>query len=367
MRRLLCILGLLAATASGFDMARPGYQFEFPRDHFSHPAFETEWWYYTGNVKTPQGRRFGFELTFFRYAIREEAAGEPPWSIRDLYLAHFTLSDIEGQRFYKTDRLNRAGPGLAGADVDKARIWNGNWEVDWLEPAAPLGPQHLRAYAEEFSAELVLTPVKPPVIQGVDGVSQKAVGAGKASHYVSFTRLATEGSLTVEGETFEVEGLTWMDHEFSSDSLGDGQIGWDWMSIQLDDDTELMLYRMRLSDGTADPYSSGTFVDADGRTEHLVWSQIEMEPVVGSEWASPTTGGAYPLKWEVGVPHLDLRLTCTTGLDDQEVVSKRRVGPSYWEGAMDFQGVRAGKPATGVGYLEMTGYDKPLQLGPQTP
>jgi len=316
-------------------------------------------------VRTPQGRRFGFELTFFRYAIREEATGESPWNIRDLYLAHFTLSDIEGERFYKTDRLNRAGPGLAGADADQARMWNGNWEVEWLEPASPLGPQRLKAYAEKFSAELVLTPAKPPVIQGVNGVSQKAAGEGKASHYVSFTRLATDGSLTVGGETFEVEGVTWMDHEFSSDSLGEGQVGWDWMSIQLDDETELMLYRMRRSDGTADPYSSGTFVDADGRTEHLAWSEIRMKPIAGSEWESPTTGGAYPLKWEVEVPHLDVRLTCTTDLDEQEVVSKRRVGPSYWEGAMDFAGERAGKSVNGVGYLEMTGYDKPLQIGPQ--
>lgn len=365
MKRLLCILGLLAATASGFDMARPGYEYEFPRDHFSHPAFETEWWYYTGNVKTPQGRQFGFELTFFRYAIREQPAADSPWSIRDLYLAHFTLSDVEGQRFYKTDRLNRAGPGLAGAAADKARIWNGNWKVEWLEPTAPLGPQRLKAHAQEFSVELILTPGKAPVIQGINGVSRKAAGEGKASHYVSFTRLATAGSLTVDNETFEVEGLTWMDHEFSSDSLGEGQVGWDWMSIQLDDGTEFMLYRMRRSDGTADPYSSGTYIDVEGRAEHLAWSQIQMKPIAGSEWTSSTTGGAYPLKWEVEVPHLGLRLTCTTDLDDQEVVSKRRVGPSYWEGAMDFAGDRAGKPVSGVGYLEMTGYDKPLQIGPQ--
>ena len=367
MKRAFCIVMLAATAALGFDIARPGYDYQFPRDHFSHPNFETEWWYYTGNLHTRQGRRFGFELTFFRYAIREDAEGDSPWNIGDLYLAHLTLSDIEGQRFYKTDRLNRSGPGLAGADAGKALIWNGNWRVQWLEPATPKGPQRLTAYVDEFSLELDLSPLKPPVFHGVNGISQKAAGEGKASHYISFTRLAVSGSLALQNETFEVKGLAWMDHEFSTDSLGADQIGWDWMSIQLDDDSELMLYRMRRSDGTADPHSSGTYIYANGRTRHLDWSQIQMTPAADSDWKSPTTGGVYPLMWKVEIPHLDLRLTGTTDLDDQEVVSERRVGPSYWEGAMNFSGQKAGKPIAGVGYLEMTGYDKPLQLGPQDP
>ena len=365
MKRAFCIVMMAATAALGFDAARPGYDYQFPRDHFSHPNFETEWWYYTGNLHTRQGRRFGFELTFFRYAVREESGGDSPWNIRDLYLAHLTLSDIEGQRFHKTDRLSRAGPGLAGADAERALIWNGNWRVQWLEPAMPKGAQRLTAYADEFSLELDLSPLKPPVIHGSDGISQKAAGEGKASHYISFTRLAASGSLVLRSETFDVKGLAWMDHEFSTDSLGADQIGWDWMSIQLDDDSELMLYRMRRSDGTADPHSSGTYIDADGRARRLAWSEIQMTPGAGSDWKSPTTGGVYPLTWKVEIPGLDLDLTGATDLDDQEVVSERRVGPSYWEGAMNFSGQKAGKPITGAGYLEMTGYDKPLELGPE--
>ena len=190
MKRAFCIVMMAATAALGFDAARPGYDYQFPRDHFSHPNFETEWWYYTGNLHTRQGRRFGFELTFFRYAVREESGGDSPWNIRDLYLAHLTLSDIEGQRFHKTDRLNRAGPGLAGADAERALIWNGNWRVQWLEPAMPKGAQRLTTYADEFSLELDLSPLKPPVIHGSDGISQKAAGEGEglALHLIHAAR-----------------------------------------------------------------------------------------------------------------------------------------------------------------------------------
>ena len=360
---LVCVCLVLAATAAAYEYARPGYPYEFPRDHFSHADFKTEWWYYTGNLETDQGRRFGFELTFFRYAITEEG-GDSIWDIRDLYLAHLTLSDIHGGQFFQTDRLNRRGPGLAGADAKQARIWNGNWEVQWLDPKSTQSTQRLKAYADDFSLELTLTPAKPPVVHGVHGVSRKATGKGRASHYISFTRLEVAGSLTLEGENFHVNGLAWMDHEFSTDSLGPGQVGWDWMSIQLDDGSELMLYRMRRNDGSADPYSSGTYIDPDGRARHLEWSQIQMTAVEGSEWKSAATGGIYPLKWEVAVSDLQIRLDCSTDLEDQEVVSERQVGPSYWEGAMNFTGEKEGRPISGAGYLEMTGYDKPLTIGP---
>ncbi|MDA1315620.1 MAG: carotenoid 1,2-hydratase [Acidobacteria bacterium] len=354
---------LLAATAAAFDHARPGYQYEFPRDHFSHSTFKTEWWYYTGNLQTAEGRRFGFELTFFRYAINEQG-GDSAWDIRDIYPAHLTLSDIDGGKFFKTDRLNRQGPGLAGADTEQARIWNGNWEVQWLDPASDKSPQRLKAYADDFSLEFTLTPAKPPVIHGLNGVSQKAAGEGQASHYISFTRLEVTGSIALNNQNFPVTGQAWMDHEFSTDSLGPNQTGWDWMSIQLDDQSELMLYRMRRSDGSTDPYSSGTYIDPKGRAQHLDWAQIRMTPIEGSHWKSPATGGLYPLKWQVEIPDLEIRLDCATDLEDQEVVSRKQLGPSYWEGAMNFKGHREGRPISATGYLEMTGYDKPLTIGP---
>ena len=360
MTRILLLLLSVPTLLVGWQRAVPGYRFEFPQDHFSHPAFQTEWWYYTGNVETAEGRRFGFELTFFRQGVPEQPTGDSPWDIDHLYLAHLALSDLEGNRFFKTERLNRAGPGLAGVAAEQGRIWNGNWEVRWLEPSEPLGRQRLRAIAEEFELEFELTPAKPPVIHGRDGVSQKGEGLGKASHYVSFTRLLVEGKIGLGGERHNVAGVAWMDHEFSTGSLGRGQVGWDWMSIQLEDNSELMLYRIRREDGSTDPHSSGTYVDAEGRAERLEWTDIQMAG--GRTWRSAATSGVYPVAWRVAVPSLDIELECRTSLDTQEVVAERG-GPSYWEGAVQFEGRRGGKTIRGVGYLEMTGYDKPLRIG----
>jgi predicted secreted hydrolase len=343
----------------------PGYVFQFPRDHFSHPSFQIEWWYYTGNLQTSQGRAFGFELTFFRLGAGDESTTEPEkitaWDLDDVYLAHFTISDLAGEQFHKTERLNRAGPGLAGAALDQARIWNGNWEARWLDPYASLGRQRLRAVSEEFSLELDLTPVKPAVIHGKDGISRKAAGPGRASHYISFTRLTAAGTISLSGKQFAVQGLAWMDHEFSTDSMGPDQAGWDWMSIQLDNGEELMLYRMRRKDGSADPASSGTFVDRGGKPLYLRSSDIVMEP--GEPWQSPRTAGRYPLRWKVAVPDLRLELECHARFAGQEVVSGRALSPTYWEGAVVYSGRRGADKVGGAGYLEMTGYDKPIELG----
>jgi len=356
---LFVVFLLLASPLAAFDRALPGYEYQFPRDHFAHENFQIEWWYYTGNLETAEGRRFGYELTFFRSGVESDQPAQSPWDIRNFYLAHFTLSDIAGGRFHQAERVHRSGPGLAGASLAERRIWNGNWQVEWLDPADPLGGQKLHAVADGFEVELDLRPAKPPVIQGENGVSQKAAGEGKASHYISFTRLLSEGAVTVGGERFEVSGATWMDHEISTDSMGEGQVGWDWMSILWDDGTEMMLYRMRREDGSMDPHSSGTLIDREGRTTHLRAGEYTMTPTAW--WTSPDTGARYPLEWDVEVPKLGLRFTASTPLEQQEVVS--RAGPSYWEGAMDFEGSSSRGQVRGRGYLEMTGYDRPLTLG----
>ena len=359
MRPLPALLLLLLAPLNGFERAAPGYVFDFPRDHFAHPEFQIEWWYYTGNLRASDGRRFGYELTFFRSGVEAERPAESPWDIRNFYLAHFTLSDIDGGRFHQRERVQRSGPGLAGASLEERRIWNGNWQVEWLEPDNPVGGQRLRAVAPEFRVELELTPVKPPVLQGDNGWSRKAAGEGKASYYISFTRLRSKGFVQVGGERFEVEGTSWMDHEISTDSMGEGQVGWDWMSIYWDDGTELMLYRMRRDDGSADEHSAGTFIDRDGAKLHLRRQDYTMTPTAW--WTSPATGARYPIAWSAEVPRLGLTFTATTPLEAQEVVS--RAGPSYWEGAVDFRGTARGRAVEGQGYIEMTGYDKPLRLG----
>jgi len=349
----LAILLLMAMTARAqFRQALPGYEFEFPRDHFAHPEFELEWWYYTGNLTAENGRRFGFELTFFRNAVERDRPATSVWDVEQLYLAHFALSDIKGQRFHKSERLNRGGPGLAGADRDSQLIWNGNWQVAWSGDK-----QSLRAVSRDGVLELELVPAKPPVINGENGVSQKADGAGKASHYITFTRLNATGSLQLDGEKFSVDGKAWMDHEFSTDSMGADQTGWDWLSLQLDDGADLMLYRLRDREGATDLHSAGTYVGVDGAAVHLNAQDFTMTP--GTGWTSPATGGVYPLEWRVEVPKLNLSLTVTTPLQSQEIVPTNGRGPTYWEGAIEVQG----QGVSGVGYLEMTGYAERLRLG----
>jgi predicted secreted hydrolase len=272
----------------------------------------------------------------------------------------FTLRiDIDGGEFYHTERLNRAGPGLAGVDADQHRYWNGNWQVRWLSTAT--GAQRLEAVCRRFTLQVDLTPEKPLIIHGENGVSQKGQEPGRASHYVSFTRLRAAGQLHWKGASAFVTGLAWMDHEFFTEQLDNTDAGWDWFSIQLQNNEELMLYRLRKKSGQADPYSSGTYVDAAGRAHFLGGSQFSLSP--GAVWQSPNSGARYPLAWELAVPSLDLKLSQRTPLKNQELFNKDQTFPSYWEGAVTYSGKFHGEAVNGVGYLEMTGYEKSVQFG----
>lgn len=338
--------------------AAPGYRFEFPRDFFEHPDFQTEWWYYTGNLKAQDGHHFGFELTFFRRAIDRGQARTEPWDVRDLYLAHFAVSDLDGQRYYHTERLNRAGPGIAGASASTSRIWNGNWQIQWRG-----SEQDLQAIDRRIELHLRLRAEKPPVIHGEDGVSQKAAGAGRASYYISLTRLAAAGDLELDGARLKVSGLAWMDHEFFTHQLEADQAGWDWICLQLEDNTELMLFRIRRKDGSFDTFSAGTFIDARGKSAHLRSRDFVMQPQ-GDNWTSPTTHAAYPMAWKIAVPLLSIDLQLHTKLANQELVANGGFVPSYWEGAISVEGRRGASTLNGIGYLEMTGYDHPVHLAP---
>ena len=348
--KLLCILlTALCVTvhAQQYVPALPGYHYEFPRDHFSHPEYATEWWYYTGNLRAKDGHRFGFELTFFRQGV-SRTPSPSPWYVHDLYMAHLALSDVSGGRYYATERLNRAGPGIAGIDAASGVVWNGNWQTNISKDV-----HILRGTGENFSFQLSVAPQKQPVIHGTDGVSQKAEGAGHASHYISFTRMKSAGTIELNGTQYEVDGDTWMDHEFFSDSMNGNEVGWDWLSVQLDDNTELMLYRLRHRDGSVDPYSSGTYVDSQGKTLHLALHDFNMTQA-GATYKSQRTGAMYPIAWSVKIPGLKLQIEISTPLKNQEFVS--RFGPSYWEGAIDVTGRHQDKAVHGEGYLEMTGY-----------
>ncbi len=341
-------------AASSFKQATTGYRFEFPRDHGAHPDFRTEWWYYTGHLRAKDGRTFGFELTFFRRAIPPEDVKTQPsqWSITQFYFAHFALTDLANGRFHFAEKVSRAGLGKAGADESRLRAWIDDWRAEM--PAVASGPHSLVAKTDQFALSLTLQPAKPPVVHGLDGTSRKGAAEGQASHYYSFTRLATTGTVTVGAERFEVTGLSWMDHEFSSTDLSSDLVGWDWFSLQLTDDSELMLYRMRRNDGSSDPASSGTVVPPDGRARHLPVHDFTITST--ATWTSPKSKAVYPARWRVTVPSLDLTLEVTPLLADQELQTGGSAAVTYWEGAVSVTGTKQGRPIGGQGYVELTGY-----------
>jgi predicted secreted hydrolase len=336
---LILVLTPVFAAEFAYREALPGYSYQFPRDHFEHQDFRTEWWYYTGNVSDAAGKRFGFELVFFRHGERHATENKSAWAVQDLYLAHAALTDANGKRFLYDERLSRAGPGVAGASFDKRRIWNGNWSAQWSGDT-----QTLEAITDRFRLHLTLQPETPPVIQGENGVSQKAEGKGRASHYVSFPLLRVSGTI----DSTAVTGRAWMDHEWFTEQLAPDQVGWDWFSVQLDDRTELMLFELRHKDGSIDPYSSGTFIDSAGKPHHLTHADFVLQP--GAKWRQ------YPVEWRIQVPAWHVDIDAKAVLPDQELHDPAGK-TTYWEGAVDYSGTRKG-----VGYLEMTGYERPVKF-----
>jgi predicted secreted hydrolase len=371
---MVCLQGLprvsldLRAQAAGAPrrscVALPGYHFEFPRDHFSHPCFRTEWWYFTGNLSDASGSEFGFQLTFFREAVDNPYPNPSRWRIDDLYMAHFAISDIAAKDFLYSQRISRAGISLAGADPADGRIWNGPWKAEVHGDA-----WSLVAGDGTSALQLKMESRKPPSIQGINGVSQKAEGEGNGSHYYSLTRLATSGKLRFRGASYAVTGWSWMDHEFSTSQLSPQQVGWDWVSLQMKDGTEWMLFQLRRKDGTRDPFSAGSFVDEKGRVTPLASGDFEMIP--GAAWASPQSGARYPVAWRIRVPRLRLEIEISAAMPAQELDTKQTTGVIYWEGSITAKGSHNETPVGGRGYLEMTGYAAPLPSNlyspPRTP
>ena len=351
---LTVVPGLAADTAQEFRIATEGYRYAFPRDHGAHEEFRTEWWYYTGQVTTKDGRPFGYELTFFRRGMPREQTKTLPskWAVSHLYLAHFAISDLSKTRFHSTDKMSRAGLGKAGAASDRLHVWIDQWSVE--SPLASPGTQTLKAAEGDLALQLTVSSEKPPVVHGINGISRKGPVTGQASHYYSFTRLATTGTLTVGNESFEVSGTSWMDHEFGSADLDKDLVGWDWFCLQLDDQRELMLYRLRKADGSADPASSGTLIDRDGKGHHLLLGDFTLEPT--SYWTSPASKARYPQRWRLTVPAQQLALELVPRMAEQELSPKRSTQITYLEGAIEATGTAQGKPIHGQGYMELTGY-----------
>lgn len=348
------VLGGAQETA-GFARATEPPQLQFPRDHGAHPAFRTEWWYVTGNLDAVDGHRFGVQLVFFRQGLA--SAGTPrdaTLAAREMVLAHAAVTDVDGRAFHAEERLERLAAGLAEVRGPTAGEPFRVVCADWSARAAAGGdgflPLDLRATGREFAFALRIAPGKPLVLQGDRGLSQKSDAPGNASIYYSMTRLPIAGTITSQGVQRDVRGQCWIDREWSTSALGPQQVGWDWFSLQLDSGEELMWYRLRRRDASIDPWSRGCLIDAAGQATTLMPAQVQATPA--GTWSAQDGCATYPASWRlVGVaPDFDLEITPL--LADQELHTLVR----YWEGAVTVRGTRGGKPVTGRGYLEMTGY-----------
>lgn len=335
----------------GYAQAIAARDFQFPQDHGPHPGFRNEWWYVTGNLDGEDGRRFGFELTIFRFSLtppgRESSVDESAWRSNQVYIGHFAITDGGERQFHVAQRYSRGSVGLAGAQADPFRVWLDDWSI---QAAAGFSKRwQLQASDDDMELNLLLVSLKAPVLNGIDGLSQKAAMLGNASYYYSITRLHTAGTIRIKDEEFTVSGMSWLDREWGSSALSREQEGWDWFALQLSDDSDLMFYNLRRNDGTRDVHSAGTLTLADGRSVYLSKDDLIIE--VLDTWQSPR-GGRYPIAWRIEIPQYKLSLTVDPVLDAQELVTTVR----YWEGAVDVSGERDGAVVTGRGYVELTGY-----------
>jgi len=341
----LSVAEALSAPAAGFARATEPRPFSFPDDHGPHQEYQTEWWYYTGNLDTADGRHFGYQLTLFRRGLTTEPVERASnWATNNIYMAHFALTDVAGKQFYSFERYSRDGAGLAGAEADPFRVWTGAWEA----AGAPETGTHLRAAQGPVALDIVARSTKEPVLQGNAGLSQKSDAQGNASYYYSLTRMVTEGTITIDGQSYAVSGLSWKDREWATQALAEDQIGWDWFAFHLTDGSDLMVGQLRRMNGPAEWYG-GSFTLENGNNTLLIPGEVEFE--ILDYWTNPE-GIRYPSRWRITVPKIELVVETEPYLPDQEL----QTAIKYWEGAVRVTGTRNGQPVSGNGYIEMTGY-----------
>jgi predicted secreted hydrolase len=340
-----------ARDPQGWRLAEPGYEFHFPADHGPHPDFRTEWWYFTGNLTGPSRQAFGFELTFFRQGyglLRPATIGHSPFATGDVKFAHLTVTDVQNNKFYAAERTSRGAFGEAGFEEGSKLVWIENWSVAY--------DGHFRLHANDgqHGIDLDLVPRGDPVLEGDHGFSRNAEGPGRASFYYSIPVLQANGTIQVRGTRFQVSGTAWFDREWATNPMNPNQAGWDWFAIQLGDGSNLMLYRIRRKDGEVDPFSRGKYIAADGSTVDLERDDFQMTPT--RFWQRDATALRYPVGWTLSVPKLQTTLQVSTPVEDQELALSVR----YWEGCIRITGTKAAKPIGGVGYMELTGYERSL-------
>jgi predicted secreted hydrolase len=339
-----------AGRATEFAVADAPRAFDFPADHGPHPRFRHEWWYLTGHLEAAGGERFGFELTFFRFALKPDPAApteaSSAWRTHQIFAAHFAVTDLERRQFHFQERYSRGALGLAGAQSSPLRVWVEDWSLDAPDPDAPW---KLRAAAHGYQLRVEARPLSMPVLNGEAGLSRKSRDSGAASYYYSIPRLALRGQLVRDGRSLDVQGIAWLDREWGSGALSASQAGWDWFALQFDDGSALMFYSLRQRDGRQDAASAGTWIGPDGTVRALSSPEVRIE--VLDHWTSPR-GGRYPAAWRVAIPQLMLRAEVRPLLADQEL----QTNPRYWEGAVAVTTERAGRTMGGRGYVELVGY-----------
>ena len=345
---------LSGESEAEFARAVEPMNFVFPRDHGPHPNYKTEWWYYTGSLKTDSGREFGYQLTFFRRAlVAEMPVRKSRLAANQIYMAHFAVTDIKAKTHTSFERYSRGAGGLAGAQGEPIyEVWLEDWSA-FQDSASSF---RLRAVDDQIESrtaiDLYLRETRLPLLHGGQGLSQKGPEHGNANHYYSLVGLDTEGTIISRGEKYDVAGKSWMDHEFGTSALSKGVVGWDWFGLQLDDGTALMFGQLRKREGGDIGIFKGTVSYADGR-------QISIQPgdftvVATGSWRSPETEITYPSGWQVDFPSLDIELRIDPLIPNQELFS----GFTYWEGAVAVEGTIGGRTSEGRGYVELTGYKR---------
>lgn len=352
-RILLSIALALASTAGPADTGawrriEAPRATTWPRDHGAHLEYRTEWWYATGELATAAGERFGVELTLFRQGVDSAplAEGQSPLRAKHVYAGHLVVIELATGRVLLAERVRRGTPGLAEASTEDLDVRLEGWSL------ARAG-EELQLVARDaergIALDLAARPSKALVLHGTDGVSRKGAAAGNASLYASWTRMAASGAIEIGGRKLEARGELWFDHEWGTTALGEGVVGWDWFGLRLDDGRELMLYRLRRADGSADPASAVTLVAEDGSARSLPLARFTFE--ARSTWTSPRTEAAYPASWRVACPEEGLELVITPRVSDCELDTRASTGVVYWEGPVAVTG-----SVTGGGYGELTGY-----------
>jgi predicted secreted hydrolase len=350
----------LQGDVEGYLRADRPIEFEFSDDHGPHPGFRTEWWYYTGNLFSDSDDHFGYQFTIFRSQLTPADSTEntvPPdesWQTNQLYMGHLAITDMQTGEHLFEERFSRGAAGLAGARAEPYKIWLEDWTAELQEGTRASSdgqlPMSLHANLDGAELELYLEPSKPLVLHGDRGYDQKGSETGNASYYLSFTRLNTRGTIRIDERAVKVNGLSWMDHEWSSSALEERQEGWDWFSVQLDNGYDLMYYQLREEDGSLSEFTTGTLVDPDGNATGFSHGDFSLE--VLDEWQSPRTGSRYPVRWVLRNSELDIELELYSLLQDQEM----NVSFTYYEGAIRIEGKMGEDDVKGYGYVEMTGY-----------